>query len=126
MGLFTDPVTLIDGAAASRTFHFRNQEPNDRSLIGVYIEPAAESDEKSKIIVKHDQKSPVPRHLLQRSTYVHPSGNTDDNEKKLITVNLTVVASDEFSDAEIESELIILLDAIDESGFLSNMRNHMI
>jgi len=40
MGLFTNPVVLNDGVGA-RTFSFRAQQSDKKSIVGDYIEDAA-------------------------------------------------------------------------------------
>lgn len=119
MALFTSPLVLNDGVA-SRTFSFRSQQPDKKSVIGDYIEDAAAIADESLIVVKHDSSGSVPRHLLQRSTSVIPA-SASDGVRKRITINLTVTAHPDFTAAEVAKEYAIMLDACAESGVLSGL-----
>lgn len=125
MPLFTNPVTLNDGSA-NRVFSFRGQIPDSKSIVGSWIEPAAAIEANSELVVKHDTSGNTPRHLLQRSTYVHPSANTEDTALKRITVNVTIQAANDFTDAEIQKEVNLIIDALAESSWLANFRRSMI
>jgi len=116
MGLFTNPVVLNDGAA-SRTFSFRSQQADKKSVVGDYIEDAAAIAAKSLLVIKHDNSGSVPRHLLQRTTYVVPASATD-GVRKPITVNFTTMSDPAFTAAEVEKEVKILVDATQETGFV--------
>jgi len=127
MGLFTDPLVLTDGTD-SHTFNFRGQLPDNsgRSLIGDYVEPAAGVAADSKLTIKHDLRSKTPRHLASRQINKRPAANTDDATLLPITINYTIVASNDFSDAELALEHNITIDALQEAGFLPNMRLKML
>lgn len=119
MALFTSPVVLNDGTN-SRSFSFRSQQPDKKSVVGDYIEDAAAIAAESLIVIKHDTSGSVPRHLLQRSTSVVPTGSSDGVRKR-ITINLTVTASPDFTSAEVEKEFNLLVDACGETGLLAGL-----
>ena len=56
MGLLANPVTLNDGVG-DRIFGFRSQEPDTKSIVGVYSETAAALSAESILTVKHDQSN---------------------------------------------------------------------
>lgn len=120
MGLFTNPVVLNDGVDATRNFSFRSQRNDPKSIVGDYIEDASQPiAANSLLVVKHDTRA-VPRHLLQRIIDRIPAANTL-GQRKRITVNLTITADPEFTDAEVQTEVNILIDAAQESGFVAGM-----
>lgn len=120
MGLFSNPVVLTDGVDATRNFSFRAQRADTKSTVGDYIEDSSQPiAAESLLVVKHDTRS-VPRHLLQRSIKRVPTSATD-GVRKQITANLTITADAAFTDAEIQTEVNILIDAAQESGFVLGM-----
>lgn len=121
MGLFTNPVALTDGTN-TRTFNFRAQLPTTKAkmVAADYIETAVGKD--SLLVVKHDHRTSIIRNLLQRVAFVHPAADTDTDDKKQITVNITVVAHEDFSVTEIQEEVNILVDAAGEANWLENSR----
>lgn len=121
MGLFTNPVTLTDGVDVTRIFSFRAQKMDTKSIVGEWIEEGPSIAENSLLTVKHDTRSTTPRHLLQRATNRHPAARTADTILDPITMNFTVVANKDFSVAELQTELNILIDALQETSFLSNL-----
>lgn len=120
MGLFANPVTLTDGVDTTRIFSFRAQVADTKSIIGEYIEDGPSIAENSLLVVKHDSRSTTPRHLLQRKTNRKPAAATADTLLP-ITVNVTFTGSNLFSAAEWQTELNIVIDAMQESNFLSGM-----
>lgn len=128
MGLFSNPVTLSDdgGTTTDRTFEFRAQLIDSKTTGGDYIETAADAAAKSLFVVKHDMRSTAPRHLLQRSVRKHPVAETDNDDLLPITINLTIVANEAFSEAEIQEEVNLLLDAAEESNFVKGMQTGLI
>lgn len=120
MGLFTNPVVLTDGVDATRNFSFRAQRADTKSVVGDYIEDSSQPiAAESLLVVKHDTRN-TPRHLLQRSIKRVPASATD-GIRKLITANLTITCDPAFTDAEIQTEINILIDAAQESGFVNGM-----
>ena len=124
MGLFVNPVTLNDGSA-SRIFAFRSQVYDKKSVIGEYIESAADLSAESVLRVKHDPSASTPRHLLQRTVKRVPAADADAGLLG-ITVNLTITASKLFTDAEVATEVAILLDAAAEANVVKSMLNSLI
>lgn len=120
MGLFANPVTLTDGVDTTRIFSFRAQRSDTKSVVGDYVEEGPSIAEDSLLTIKHDSRG-VPRHLLQRSTNRRPAAVAATEPLERITVNLTVTASKNFTAAEIQTELNILIDAAQEANFLSGM-----
>jgi hypothetical protein len=118
MGLFTDPLVLVDEAVADRTFNFRAQISEPGSTVGEYIEPAASAAEDSVLVVKHSTaKNGRKRHLLQRATNL-TINDADDTLEPLI-VNMTVSRAAGHTDAQVQNEVTILIDALTEAGFIA-------
>lgn len=121
MSLFTNPVTLNNGA--DHVFNFQAQLPDAKSIIGVWVEPAAPLADESKLVTKYNTKSPtVSRRLLQRSV----KRNTVTRGMRPITINLTVAHDPEHTQAQIEPEILLLKDALQEAGFVVNFLNGFI
>lgn len=117
MGLFTDPVTLD----TDHVFSYNGQDTTDKkSTVGVYIEPAAAIADESKLVVKHDNSGSVPRHLLQRTIKKVPAASAD-GELKRVTVNVTIVADELFTDTEVSNETDIIFDAVAQAGVIKSL-----
>lgn len=119
MALFTTPLVLNDGTVA-RTFSFRSQQPDKKSVVGDYIEDAAAIAAESLFVVKHDNSGSVPRHLLQRTEYSVPAAATDGLRRRQ-TINLTIVADPLFTAAEVLKNYTLMVDAMAEANVLSSM-----
>jgi hypothetical protein len=120
MGLFSNPMTINDGTG-DRIFSFRSQRPDNRSVIGDYIEDAAASAANSLITVKHDLRATTAyRALIQRVYKLAPAAG--DGTLYQITQNYTLVASPLFTTAEITPEFTLFLDALSETGVLAGLR----
>lgn len=121
MPLLTTPVVLNDGTV-NRTFSFRSQLPSDKknTIAGEYVEDAATIAANSVIVIKHDKSAAVSRHLLQRTENVVPAANPTLGAKQ-ITVNFTVMADDSFSTAEVNKQVLLLLDALDEANVVDSL-----
>lgn len=114
MGLFT---SLIFNNGADHTFVFRGQMPDDKSIVGQYIEPAASADSDSKIIVKHDVVSKTAkRSLLQRKVLVAGT----DGVLYPITVNLTAVFNPKHTAANVTDQLKLVGDCMVDTSFYAN------
>lgn len=125
MGLFSNPVVFNDGTD-DRTFDFRSQRPDAKSIVGDYIESGSLPAAASLITIKHDLRAKTAlRDLLQRTHNVVPAASTDGLHKP-ITINLTIVAHELFSASEIEKELNITIAAANAAGFVAGMRNRLI
>jgi len=122
MGLLSNPVTLNDGVG-DRIFSFRSQEPDSKSVYGVYIETAAALSADSRINVKHDSNSATPRHLFQRSTYLVPAAGT---ELLRVTQNYTLTCSKLFTIAEITPEFVLFKDALAEASLIDGLMGSLI
>lgn len=121
MGLLANPVTLNDGSG-DRIFSFRSQRPDNRSVIGDYIEDAATTASSSLITVKHDLRATAaPRALIQRFIKKVPAASST-GEYVGITQNFTLVASSLFTVAELTDEFTLFLDALSETGILAGLR----
>lgn len=119
MGLLSNPVVLNDGTG-NRTFSFRSQRPDNRSVVGDYIEDAAASAANSIITIKHDLRAvSSPRALIQRVYNKVPAAGT---EYLQITQNYTIVASSLFTVAELTGEFTLFLDALSEANVLAGLR----
>lgn len=120
MGLFSNPVVLTDGVDVTRNFSFRAQRADTKSTVGDYIEDASQPiAAESLLVVKHDTRN-IPRHLLQRTIKKVPASEPT-GPRKQVTVNFTITADPAFTDAEIQTEVNILVDAIQEVGFVLGM-----
>jgi len=118
MPLFTNPVTLNNGA--DHIFAFKSQIPDNRAIVGLWVEPAAPLADASQIIIKHDETSAtVRRRLLQRKVL----RTTTSRGLRPITVNLTVAYDVEHTLANIEAEILLVKDALVEANFYSNFLN---
>lgn len=124
MGLLTNPVVLNDGVSG-RSFAFRSQEPDSKSVVGVYTETAAALAAESELVVKHDSKSATPRHLFQRSIYLVPAANAN-SELKRVTMNFTLTCSKEFTIAEITPEFVLFQDGLAEASFIDGIMGSLI
>jgi len=123
MGLFTNPVTLVDGLAANRIFAYRSPIYDKKSVVAEYIETAASIAAGSILRIKHDPSGSAPRHLLQRTIKRAPAASP--LALLPITVNFTVVASPLFTDAEINTEVMIVKNAILVADFTKSLLNNL-
>lgn len=126
MGLFTNPAVLTDGTD-TRTFGYRQQLPSSKPGVSGsdYLEVGADPLAKSKLVNKHDLSKPVLRNLLQHSIHKVPAANADGT-LKLITVNITVAADEEFTVAELQPEVNVAIDAAEETDWLLNARQGLL
>jgi len=121
MGLFTDPLVLVDGAAASRTFNFRAQLNEPNSIVGEYIEPAADVASDSKLVVKHTTSAAgIKRHLLQNAETFDLTADPTDGSAAIIG-NVTLSHHPLATEAQIQDRVTLLIDAMSEPNFVSNM-----
>lgn len=66
MSLFsTNPVVVTDGVD-THSFSFRAQLPDNKSVVGEYIDDDLLSIDGSKLVVKQDENSGKPRRLFSR------------------------------------------------------------
>lgn len=115
MGLFTNPVVLD-----LRSFSFRSQQSDKKSVVGDYIEDAASIASESLITVKHDNTGTTPRHLLQRSIKKVPAAATDGVLRR-ITINGTITCDKLFTAAEVQDEVDVFIDAWGEANIVSGL-----
>lgn len=121
MPIFTNPVSLTDGTD-SHAFSFRAQMFDTKSIVGEWVEPASPHVANSTITIKHDEKSTYARRLLQRKVeLVLP-----DLTYSPLTINLTVTHNPLHSAVDIQKNLNILIDAVQESGFVNNLLQGLI
>lgn len=123
MGLFSNPVTLVDGLAANRIFAYRSPIFDKKNIVAEYIETAASIAANSVLRIKHDPTGAAPRHLLQRSIKRAPAASP--LTLLPITVNFTVVASPLFTDAEVNTEVMIVKNAILVADFTKSLLNNL-
>jgi hypothetical protein len=118
MSLFTNPVVLNDGVG-DRTFNFRGQDTSAREMVGLWVEPAADLAEQSKLVVKHDESSStLIRRLVQFKVH---KPLADGVTYKMITVNFTVAYHPEHDEADVLAAIALSGDAQAESGFASSL-----
>lgn len=126
MGLFTNPVVLTDGVDVTRNFSFRAQRADQKSTVGDYIEDSSQPiAAESLLVVKHDSKG-TPRHLLQRSINRRPAAWAATEPLARITANFTLTADKAFTAAELQTEVNILIDAMQEANFVNNFLSGLI
>lgn len=121
MPLFADPKTLNDGTV-DHVFTFRSQLPDAKSIVGEWVEPAAELSENSKIVVKHDAKGTVKRRLLQRTV----SREILDGSLEPITINVTIAHHNEHTSEQIQPEVTIVTNAATDASFVNNFLQGLI
>lgn len=121
MGLFTDPMTLVDNGSSNRTFSWRAQLYEPGATVGEYIETAATVASNSKLVVKHSTTSKgIKRHLVQRTmTFDITADPSDGNEP--IVCNFTISHHPAATWSQISDQVVILIDALGESDFVSNI-----
>jgi hypothetical protein len=126
MGLFTDPLVLVDEDTNNRTFNFRAQLTEQNAIVGEYIEPAASIAAGSKLVVKHTTSaSGLKRHLLQRvETFDLTADPTDGSEA--VVVNLTISHHKLATDTQVQNQLTLIKDALSETNFLENFMRELI
>lgn len=126
MGLFSNPLSLVDADSATRTFEFRAQINEPGSEVGEYIEPSAAVAADSKLIVKHSStKAGKRRHLLQRSEVFDLTGDpTDGNDS--IVVNLTITHNALATEEDVQNQLTLVIDAATETDFLSKLMRNLL
>lgn len=114
MGLFSSPVTFTVNTVA-RVFNFRAQLPDNNSVVGEWIEPAAALSAASKLIVKHDtSKTTVRRSLLQ---YSCKKTIADGITLKPMTVNFTLICHPEHTAAQQDDALEMVATAVSLQTF---------
>lgn len=126
MGLFTNPMTLVDADTDNRVFNFRAQLDEPNSVVGEYIEPLAEIASRSKLVVKHTtQSNGIKRHLLQRAETFDISDDPTDGAEAIV-VNLTISHHPKATSAQVQNQLTLILDAATETSFLANFMRELI
>lgn len=122
MGLFTNPVVLNDGTA-NRTFIFRSQINDSKSVAGEWIEPAADLDAESKLTIKHAVTGNIHRDLMSgRENVLMPDGVT----LSPITVNFNVVFTKGVTEVQMTKRIKLHIDAISKPDFVKNFMNGLI
>lgn len=126
MGLFTNPMTLIDEDVANRVFNFRAQLIETGAIVGEYIEPLADVASTSKLVVKHTTSSAgIKRHLLQRVETFDVTADPTDGSAPIIA-NITISHDKRATEAQIQNQLTLLVDAVTEASFLANFVRELI
>jgi len=126
MGLFTDPLVLVDEDTNNRTFNFRAQLSEPNAIVGEYIEPAAAIASTSKLVVKHTTSAGgLKRHLLQRVETFDKTADPTDGSAAIV-VNLTISHDPLATNAQIQNQLTLMIDALSESSFLDNFMREML
>lgn len=129
MGLFTTPLALNDGVVA-RTFNFKGQLTDQKGgLAGEYYEPAAASAVDSKITIRHTSSKNQKRHLLQRvenESVTTVTCGTSCSSYEPVIVNITISHGYSNTDAFIEKQVKLAIDAAMEANFTSGMTHGLI
>lgn len=121
MPIFTNPVTLTDGTD-NHIFSFRAQMFDAKSIVGEWVEPAANYATDSSITIKHDEKSTYARRLVQRKVKLLLA----DGTYSPLTINLTITHNPGHSATDIGKNLNVLVDAVQEAGFVNNLLQGLI
>lgn len=123
MGIFVDPLVANDGTE-DRTFNFRSQLTDKKSVVGEWVEPSASLAADSRVVIKHDTSSPVVRRrLLQHSQQVLLA---DGVTRKPITVNITLTYNPSHGEADITKVIKIALAAASKATFIGNFLRGLI
>lgn len=126
MGLFTDPLVLVDEDTNNRTFNFRAQLSEPNAIVGEYTEPAAEIASDSKLVVKHTTSAAgLKRHLLQRTETFDLTADPTDGSAPIV-LNLTISHHKLATDAQVQNQLTLLVDALLEVDFLDKFMRELI
>lgn len=123
MGIFSDPLLANDGTV-DRSFSFRSQLSDKKTVVGEWIEPLAPLADDSRILIKHDTSSPTVRRRLMQ--VVSSALLLDGVTRKPIVINLTVTYHPSHSEAEITKRMKILLAAAGKATFLANFLRGLI
>lgn len=126
MGLFTNPMTLVDSLIADRIFSFRAQINEPGSIVGEYIETAAQIAAASKIVVKHStSKAGIKRHLVQRTETFDLTADPTDGSSPIV-VNVSVSHDKLATEEQIQNQITLMIDAMQETGFVANLTRELI
>jgi len=126
MGLFTDPLVLVDSTVTDRIFNFRAQLNEPNSIVGEYIEPAAEVAAASKMVVKHTTSaSGIKRHLLQNTETFDLTADPTDGDSAVIG-NVTLSHHPKATLAQVQDRVTLLIAAMSEANFVSNLMRELI
>lgn len=118
----TNPVTINDGTA-DHIMSFRAQLNDSKSVVGEWVEPAADTSEESKIVIKHDSSSAtVRRRLIQRRVMK----TTTTRGLRPITVNTTVVYDVEHAASDVTDALLFADGVSIATGVKANLLSGMI
>jgi hypothetical protein len=124
MGMFPVPLVANDGTD-DHNYYYRGQVNDPRSKVGEWIETAAEIAAEPLVVVKHDLRSSVPRHLVSSKINVEPAANAD-GVLLPITINTTITANKAFSVAELELEFTKHLDVLGTTDLIKSLRSAML
>lgn len=120
MGLLTSTQVINDGTA-DRTFVYRGQIPNVKSLVSEYFEPASMATD-SKITAKYENStSPVQRSVLGTTCLLADATGV----LQKVTFNTSVVHDKGHNLAEIEKIFNLHCAAIAISGFRTRFLQRM-
>lgn len=114
MGLFASSQVINDGTS-DRTFDFRAQIPNPKSIVGEYIESANTADQ-STLTAKHELgSSRVQRSVLQHRILadVDTEGTTEP-----ITVNLSVAYDKRHSTTDVSLAILVVAKGVQVTGVI--------
>lgn len=117
MGLLTSPLTVQDASAANHIFTYRSQITEKNSVVGDYVELAADPSAESKLLVKHDMSKAVYRHLIQRRINI-----TVGTAVLPLTLGFTVTGDKLIPTATINENFVLFKDVLNEANFLSYFR----
>lgn len=112
MSLFTSPQIINDGTA-DRSFTWRGQVPDPKSIVSEYFEPAAspQTTIRSKYEVSN---SPTQRNVISTTGYVTEPVS---GEKLRVTINTSVAHAKSLPLAEVEKLLELHTNALELTGF---------
>lgn len=126
MGLFSDPLVLVDAGTNNRTFNFRTQLIESNTVGAEYTETAAEIASFSKLVVKHTTSSKgLKRHLLQRAETFDLTDDPSDGDEAVV-VNVTISHNPHATEAQIQNQLTLVIDAMLEANFVKYIMREML
>lgn len=126
MGLFSDPLVLVDAQSNNRSFTFRAQLNEPGSTVGEYIETAAAIASASKLVVKHSAtKAGVKRHLLQRAEVFDLTDDPTDGSAPIV-VNVTISHNQLAAHNDVQDQVTLMIQCLQQSGFVANLTRELI
>jgi hypothetical protein len=123
MPFFTDPVSLNDATPTAQSYAFVRQEPDNRSIIGLWSHATDLDVAQNDILVKHAIKGTLKRSAVMKNLEVDlplVTGQTTP-ERGRITNSHVCVYPPGITLAELEDEIAILVSAMSVTGYAESL-----